>query len=71
MSDNGEYDSSPEMQDKKWNQEMTGVFAEINRLREALEEKDKEIVKLQRETHKLKVCCLNDVIIKITIYIVL
>lgn len=63
MSDNDFYsDSSPEAQDKKWNGEMTSVFAEVNRLREALEEKNKEIVKLQRETHKLKVC--NKIITK-------
>jgi hypothetical protein len=38
-----------------YNPEMTGVFAELNRLRETLEEKDKEVLKLQREIHKLKV----------------
>jgi len=35
--------------------DMRSVFAELNRLRETLEEKDKEINRLQRETHKLKV----------------
>jgi hypothetical protein len=54
-------DSSPEegasfMKGKEaWNHDMRGVFAELNRLRESLVEKDKEINRLHRETHKLKV----------------
>lgn len=50
MSDNT--DSSPE-------ERPTGcgesVFGELNRMREALIEKEKEINRLQREVHKLKV----------------
>lgn len=50
MSDNT--DSSPE---ERPNPVGETLLAELNRMREALLEKEKEVSKLQREVHKLKV----------------
>lgn len=51
MSDNT--DSSPE---ERPSGNGESLFTELNRMREALNEKEKEVNRLQREVHKLKVC---------------